>query len=121
MQRSSGYRITERPDGFVVEAAPRVPVRVTMDKTGFRVEIHRPKQMLLVSHVDDDDSEDESDVTDTTLIQYRRLVDLVSPPPPRCPSGSRLCCSQSAGKSRTGPRAVRGKRWASAFTKSGDN
>ncbi|MCR9296504.1 MAG: hypothetical protein NXI32_27655, partial [bacterium] len=80
MGTASKYRFVERSDGFIVEAPQRMPVRVELCDTGFRVQLNLPKQLSLFPKFDRDDRgrTEGANVPDTNLVQYRKLVDLVT-------------------------------------------
>jgi hypothetical protein len=60
----SKYRIVERPRSFLIEGDERVPVCVTIGKTGFYIERAGERQLRLFP-----------EFPDTSLIAYRALVD----------------------------------------------
>ncbi|MBX3422607.1 MAG: PcfJ domain-containing protein [Pirellulaceae bacterium] len=93
MTVKSKYRFTQYPDGFKVEAPDRVPVRVTLFPTGFRIDSleaapREPRQLMLFPELQEVEPE-----LKLNLVQYPRLVETVadasmsnwSPPKPGIP------------------------------------
>ncbi|MCR9293424.1 MAG: PcfJ domain-containing protein [bacterium] len=79
METASKYRFLERSDGFIVEASQRMPVRVELCDTGFRVQLHRPRQLCLLPELEQIETQCRAaEPPDVNLLQYRKLVDLVT-------------------------------------------
>jgi len=74
------YRIVEQKQGFRVEAPGRVPVNVTLSDTGFRVHVCNLRQLTLFAGIAANGTplSQMPEKPDTNLVQYRRLVRLVS-------------------------------------------
>lgn len=74
MPVQSKYQFTEYPDGFTITAPQRVPVRVTLCPTGFRVKVEGLIQLMLFPELD---AEGEPPLA-ASLPQYQRLVHAVT-------------------------------------------